>query len=455
MKMTILDNLQDYVDRCVAKYQVPAISMAVWHNGASYKAAAGVLNIETGVEATTESVFQIGSIGKVFTATLVMQLVDEGLVELDQPIKHYLRDFHVACPVATESITVRQLLCHTSGIAGDLFPAEGAADNDLARYVDRCYLLPQLHAPGDMFSYANAAFCFLGRLVEVKSGLSWSEAIEERIVKPLGMQQVAIRPADSLRYRMAMGHEQSPQNKNQWSLASQCYFPLSMAPVGTVLSMSASDLITFALAHLNKGRTSKGGQWLSEHSVADMQTSQIQLPDYSPGYISDCGLGWFLMNQKAGPLVFGHDGGTPGQCAMLRVVPEKNLVFSVLVNGDDMLILKALFCELMEDVAGITYRDEEPVGSIRHPERYCGHYESIGESFDITYEKEQLVALSTLKMLDAPVQRLHLKPINDTSFATYSGEGERLNNLTFLSPNAQGQPGYLLSNYGRVCPRVG
>jgi CubicO group peptidase (beta-lactamase class C family) len=450
----ILDDIQSYVESCVEKYQIPAMSMAVWQSGQWYKGASGVLNSESGVEATTESAFQIGSIGKVFTATLVMQLVDEGLIELDQPIKHYLRDFHVACPVATESITVRQLLCHTSGIAGDLFPAEGAADNDLARYVDRCYLLPQAHAPGEMFSYTNSGFCILGRLVEIKSGLSWSDAIEERIVKPLGMQQVAIRPADSLRFRMAMGHERDTQNKSQWLPTSQCYFPLSGAPAGFVMAMSASDVATFALAHLNKGRTSKGVQWLSEESVKHMQTSQFRLPDSPPGFLSDWGLGWFLMSQNDNPFVFGHDGSTVGQCAMLRVVPEQELIFSVLLNVEDMSILKGLFCELMEHLAGVIYKEKEPAGSLSHPERYCGHYESLGESYDIVYEQEELLALYKIKILDGPEQRLHLKPIDENSFAIYSEDGKRLdNNLAFLKPNAQHQPSYLFSYTGRLCPR--
>ena len=125
---SFLNNIQAYVEALVQKYDVPALSMAIWQDDRLYKGAAGVLNIETGVLADTDSIFQIGSISKVFTASLIMQLVDEGRINLDQPVKTYLRDFHVACPDATESITVRQLLCHTSGMAGSFSPDDSAGD---------------------------------------------------------------------------------------------------------------------------------------------------------------------------------------------------------------------------------------------------------------------------------------------------------------------------------------
>ena len=95
------------------------------------------MNHETGVEAAADSVFQIGSITKVMTTCLVMQLVDEGKVDLDSPVKRYLRDFMIADAEASETTTVRQLLNHTSGMAGDFFPDdEGHEGNLIARYVD-------------------------------------------------------------------------------------------------------------------------------------------------------------------------------------------------------------------------------------------------------------------------------------------------------------------------------
>lgn len=91
---------------------------------------------------TTDTVFQIGSISKVFTATLVMQLVDEGLLSLDTPIAKYLPEFHVADDKTRRAVTARHFLSHSSGIDGDFFPDTGRDDDAIARLVDMSALLP-------------------------------------------------------------------------------------------------------------------------------------------------------------------------------------------------------------------------------------------------------------------------------------------------------------------------
>ena len=93
---SIITDLKNYAESIVDDRHTPAVSLAVWKDGQLYQGAAGILNLKTGVEATADSIFQIGSITKVFTTCLVMQLVDEGRVELDAPVKRYLRDFQIA-----------------------------------------------------------------------------------------------------------------------------------------------------------------------------------------------------------------------------------------------------------------------------------------------------------------------------------------------------------------------
>ena len=85
---SILPNLQTFLEERCAEFNVPALSVAVWYNNQLYQAATGILNLDTGVEATTDSIFQIGSISKLFTASLIMQLVDEGKVNLEAPVKN-------------------------------------------------------------------------------------------------------------------------------------------------------------------------------------------------------------------------------------------------------------------------------------------------------------------------------------------------------------------------------
>ena len=189
----LLCDLQGYADAIVQEQGVPALSIAIWQSKMLHSAASGTLNIETGVEATVDSVFQIGSISKAFTASLIMLLVDDGKVELDTPIKRYLPSFHVLDQEATENITLRHLLSHTSGlVSGFSFCHDDTYEegNAIARYVDRCFLLPQVHHEiGKRFSYSNSGYVIAGRVIEVVLGIPFRKAIEDYIFNTLGMKK--------------------------------------------------------------------------------------------------------------------------------------------------------------------------------------------------------------------------------------------------------------------------
>ena len=171
--MTDLISTKSWLDRelpdLLAKHEVPGAAWAVLHEGEIVDGAAGLLSRTTEVEATPDSVFQIGSITKLWTSTLVMQLVDEGLVDLDVPIRTYLPEFHLASESAAEVITTRQLLNHTAGFEGDIFTDTGVGDDCLEKYIALLADVPQLFEPGEQFSYNNAGYCVLGRLVDRKS----------------------------------------------------------------------------------------------------------------------------------------------------------------------------------------------------------------------------------------------------------------------------------------------
>src|SRR5262249_43460005 len=119
------------------------------HDDERVEAVYGVLNKDTGVEATNDSLFQIGSISKVWTATIVMQLVDEGLIDLDAPIVNVLPELRLSDPDVTKQVTMRHLLTHTSGIDGDVFTDTGSGDDCLEKYVGWVDAAPMNHPLGD------------------------------------------------------------------------------------------------------------------------------------------------------------------------------------------------------------------------------------------------------------------------------------------------------------------
>ena len=175
------------------------------------EAATGVINLDTGVEATADSLFQIGSVTKVWTTALVMQLAGEGLVDLDEPVRKYLPEFGVLDSAASESITVRQLLSHTGGFDGDLFEDTGRGDDAVAKLV--AFMrgnARQVSEPGELFSYCNAGYCALGALVARLRGRTWEAAMRELLIEPLGARHMALYAEEAIMFRAAVGHVGEP-----------------------------------------------------------------------------------------------------------------------------------------------------------------------------------------------------------------------------------------------------
>jgi CubicO group peptidase (beta-lactamase class C family) len=456
--LELLTELQAYTQIQLEKHKIPALSLAIWQDGQLYQAAAGILNQNTGVEATTDSIFQIGSITKVFTTCLVMQLVDEGKIDLDIPVKHYLQDFKIADTEATQTITVRQLLNHTSGMAGDFFPDDRHHQgNLLARYVDRCSLLPLVHPVGKMYSYSNSAFCVAGRLVEVVRGISWYQAMEDYIFKPLGMKHAIADPKEMIRYRTGMGHIFDGNNPDRWVLPERAHLPLGLAPAGATPMMSAGDLITFSRAHSNKGLSPSGEVWLSAESTEAMQTPQVEQPLLSLTNRKFAGLGWKLTEYpQSGLRLFGHGGATRGFLSMLQVIPEKNVAYVILLNGFKPKAMEAINSDLLQALSGVECKEPEIVD--RKPDsellnRLVGKYESFDSLIDITLHEGKLKASVLHKISALPPSRLELKQVEGGYFAGFTEDGLRSSNLAFLQNNEAGIPQYLF-NGSRLNSRV-
>src|SRR5215472_19141005 len=201
--------LAERLPQLLAEHQAPGAALGVYADGQVIDYAAGVLSTATGVEATADSVFQIGSITKTWTATLVMQLADEGLLDIDAPLVAYLPDFRLADEQAARVMTTRQLLCHTAGFEGDIFTDTGTGDDCVEKYVATLGDTAQLFAPGEMFSYNNAGFCVLGRVVEVLRDKPFDACLREHVFGPLGLKHVANGANEAILFRAAVGHLQA------------------------------------------------------------------------------------------------------------------------------------------------------------------------------------------------------------------------------------------------------
>ncbi|MFE7741580.1 serine hydrolase domain-containing protein [Nocardia sp. NPDC057455] len=335
-----------------AAYHVPGASLAVLVDGQIHELASGVLHRGTGVPVTTDAVFQVGSITKIHTATLVMQLAEAGRLDLDAPVVEILPEFATADPEATGRITPRQLLSHTGGLTCDFTHDTGRGDDCLAKYVEAAAGVALDCPPGTAISYSSIGYNVLGRIVEVLTGLTWDEALAQQLCAPLGLNGTVTLPEDVLRFPAAMGHlgepGQEPQPAPAWNM-----LPRSAGPYGGVLCATAADLARLVRMHLDAGVAPDGTRVLSAESVAAMQRRVVDSPDKWTVSADGWGLGWTLYDWNGIP-GFGHDGATIGQYGFLRVVPSAGVAVVLLTNGGgSRLLYTDLLRELLAELAGV------------------------------------------------------------------------------------------------------
>ncbi|MEV1319848.1 serine hydrolase domain-containing protein [Micromonospora arborensis] len=347
-----VDRWQRRFDELRHAHHVPGASLAVLLDGQTYELASGVLHRGTGVAVTPDSVFLSGSIAKVYTATLIMRLADEGKLDLHAPVVDVLPEFATPDPDATRTITIRQLLSHTGGVTNDFNFDGGRGDDCLARYVTAAQRVALDCPPGTAISYGGLGYIVLGRVVEKITGRTWDQALKDLLFEPLGLERSMTLPEEALRFRVAMSHlgesGSYPDPAPSWDL-----MPRSVGPAGRVI-VSAGDMARFARMHLDGGLAPDGTRVLSADAVAAMRHREVDVPDKWTVSADGWGLGWTLYDWD-GKTGYGHDGAAIGQYAYLRVVPHANLALVLMTNGGAARLLYAdLFRDLLAELADVT-----------------------------------------------------------------------------------------------------
>jgi len=313
------------------------------------RAATGLLNINTGRETTVDSLFQIGSTTKVWTATVIMQLVEEGKIALDQPVKEILPDFKLSTDELTNGVTVRQLLNHTSGLDGDVFVDTGRGDDCLEKYMTVLETAVQIFPLGATWSYCNSGFSILGRIIEQVTGQVWDAAMRERLFTPLGLTHTVTLPEEALLFDTAVGNVvglPEPKMAPMWCLMRNA------GPAG-LITQSVADLLTFARLHLCDGMAADGTRVLGADLTQQMREFSADVPEkYLLG--GSWGLGMERFDWGDAQL-FGHDGNTLGQAAFLRWYPEGRMAVALLTSDNSAHELyQRLFGEIFDELCGVT-----------------------------------------------------------------------------------------------------
>ena len=458
-----LDDVHAWLDErlpaLLQKYDVPGAAWAVLKDGEQVDGAAGLLSKATGVEATADSVFQIGSVTKLWTSTLVLQLADEGKLDLEQPVRSYLPEFRIGDEAAAARMTVRQLLNHTAGFEGDIFTDTGVGDDCLEKYVATLHDVPQLFPPGEQFSYNNAGYCVLGRLVEVLRGKPYDACLREHLIAPLGLTHTATGPYEAILFRAAVGHVE-PEPGAGYVPAPVWAMARSNAPAGSMLSMRPRDLLAFARMHLEDGRAADGTRILAPGTAARMHDRQVDLPEL--GLMgSSWGLGFERFDTPAGTII-GHDGNTIGQAAFLRMVPEAGVAVALLTNGGDVFPLyRDVVGHVLGELTGAGLSAmPAPPGEPRQIDarRYVGTYSA--QVFDLTVSQDddrriwiEQVPKGALIEMGGKAERTELVHYRDDMLIPVEADRGMHMPHAFLGDDGTGHALYL--HLGRAVRRAG
>jgi len=291
--------------------------------------SAGLADRATGRPVETGTVFRIASISKTMTAVGLMQLRDQGLFDLDDPVNDYLSTLRLVPPAGGPAVTFRHLLTHTAGIGemprvADAWHREvwglgppGTAAADVGSLYGGTF---RTEVPaGSKWAYANHGFVVLGQLVQDISGVPFAEYMQERIFGPLKMPHTEYLRSERTAAQVATGYH--------WilgTLRAVKDYDLTVLGAGSVLS-SLSDMATYA-TWLAAGSTARSGV-LAASTKSEMMSPHYALDPRLPGQ----GLAFFL-SQFAEHNVVGHDGNIPGFASCVLAVPSQGLGVVVLTN---------------------------------------------------------------------------------------------------------------------------
>jgi CubicO group peptidase (beta-lactamase class C family) len=307
------DAVGDYVRAEMERQHIPGVALLVARGGKIVRAEGfGLSNVELQVPVKPETVFQSGSMGKQFTATAVMMLVEEGKVGLDDPLTKYFPD----APPTWKEVTVRELLSHTAGFTDYPKKFNFRKDWTEAELLKVVEGIPLAYPPGTKWDYSNLGYLTLGLLIHHVTGEFYGDFLQQRIFQPLGMtttriiSEADIVPDRAAGYRLVKG-----ELKNQeW--------------VAPMVNTTADGSLYFSILDLAKWDAALYTEKLLKRSSLDLMWTPVKFKNGQPnkdGY----GFGWFI-SEKKGHRIIGHDGAWQGfKSAIARYVNDQLTVVAL------------------------------------------------------------------------------------------------------------------------------
>lgn len=307
--------VDEFVTNYIKRNGLPGASIVIVKDG-NLVYEKGYGHDSEGNPLTEKSLMRIGSTSKSFTSFSVLKLVEEGKINLDNPVVKYLPELTMD-DTRLQKVTIRHLLSHTSGIPN---PTIVPPANTLKERVTHLQDWKLMWQPGDKYYYSNPNYWILARLVEVVSGIEFPQYLKNKIFTPLGMDDTlsAINSGDPVT-GLSKGYITAYGTAFPWSELEQMF-----AGAGGVIS-TASDMGKWLTMHTNEGKNVNGERLLSKSLLEESYSPQPGSPKY--------GLGWSLSSPNIKPARISHSGALSTIQAQQDIVPSSGYAVAVLLNS--------------------------------------------------------------------------------------------------------------------------
>ena len=453
-----MTRIEEQVSRLLKEYGIPSASIAVLQGDRVREFAVGVRNVATLEPATSDTIYQCGSMTKTWTALAFMQLVDEGSVALDAPVRTYLPAFRVADDRVTAELTPRHLLYHTGGVEED-YGDPGEDERVYERMIENSAGALQVHPLGVTHGYSAAlGYATLARIMEVVDGKRWDDCMRERLFEPMGLSSTSSWHAQLDPTRAATGHLLRSLDEGPF-VSPIDHLPRAFGPGGNI-SSTAREVLALAHVFLHGGVAPNGRRMLSRRSLHEMMHSRVPIPDpymFGPAWA----LGLIVCNWQ-GETVYASDGSTIGQNARLRILPDSNIAIAMLTNGGPReSFYKQVFNAILSELGAVTIPDlPRPAPQLQlELSKYQGTYERPGIRYEVVAEGGRLYITSVddpmrAQLLGKPDRiRYELLPVSETNFLMPSQDPGEDTQTVAIYAFEDGSAKYLHTNC-RIHPRV-
>lgn len=350
-----LEGLDDVIGQALIDFGVPGLGLGVVVDGEVVLARGyGLRDVEAELPVTADTLFAIGSATKAFTTFVLGTLVDEGLVDWDEPVRSYLPEFRLADEHATAHLTVRDLVSHRSGLPRHDLSWYGSTADRMELMARLAHMEPFADLR-ERYHYQNLMFLTAGVLIERVTGDTWEEAVRGKIFEPLGMAGSNFAVADS---QAAPDHALPYHYENGATVPVPFRTIDAMGPAGSINS-SINDMVRWLQLHLGEGEIN-GRRLIHNGTLRVMHTPQTVVGGYpepdSDTFLTAYGLGWFIESYR-GHYRLHHGGGIDGFVTMVSFLPREGIGVVTLTNASGAALSPLLNQVVIDRLLGETGKD--------------------------------------------------------------------------------------------------